>query len=364
MELVDRSRELDLLTELLTAAAEEATSAAVVVRGEPGIGKTALLDAVAARAVTEGMGVARVTGVESEVPLGYAALHRLLLPFPRLVERLPVPQRDALRSTFGLVAGPPPDRFLIALGVLTLLADAASDAPLLCIVDDAQWLDPESAVVLGFVARRLHAEGIVMVFAARELSQVAPALQDLPEVVIGALDATDAEALLSSIAASRLSPEVESRLVVEGAGNPLALVELAAELTPAQLAGSAALPDPLPAAGSLQQMFSRRLARLSPGTRLLLALAAAEPAASDTVLWRAAGRLGVDADLAASETSGVAEFGTTVTFRHPLVRSVAYHSVPGRAAAADPPDAGRGGRSRRAAGPGGLAPGHGGDRAG
>ena len=210
---------------------------------------------------------ARVTGVESEVPLGYAALHRLLLPFPRLVERLPVPQRDALRSTFGLVAGPPPDRFLIALGGLTLLADAASDAPLLCIVDDAQWLDPESAVVLGFVARRLQAEGIVMVFAARELSQVAPALQDLPEVVIGALDATDAASLLSSIAASRLSPEVESRLVAEGAGNPLALVELAAELTPAQLAGSAAFGSRHLRRGRCRA-FSRGLRRtpLAPST--------------------------------------------------------------------------------------------------
>ena len=327
MELVDRSRERDLLTRLLTQAAE-GISAAVVVRGEPGIGKTALLDVVATRAAIQGMRVARVTGVEAEVPLGYAALHRLLLPFPGLVEQLPAPQREALQSTFGLVAGPPPDRFLIALGVLTMLADAASDARLLCVIDDAQWLDAESAVVLGFVARRLHAEGIVMVFAARELSQVAPALQDLPEVVMGALDASDAAALLAMIATARLSPDVEARLIAEGGGNPLALVELAAELTPAQLAGTAALPDPLPAAGSLQEMFSRRLARLSPGARLLLATAAAEPAAADTLLWRAAERLGVDADLAAAEVGGLAEFGAGVGFRHPLVRSVAYHSMP------------------------------------
>ena len=327
MKLIDRSRELGLLTELLARTAE-GTSAAVVLRGEPGIGKTALLDATAARAVTEGMRVARVTGVESEVPLGYAAVHRLLLRFPGLIERLPAPQRDALQFTFGLVAGPPPDRFLVALGVLTLLADAASDASLLCVIDDAQWLDFESAVVLGFVARRLHGEGIVMVFAARELTEVAPALQDLPELVIGGLDADDAAALLSSVATSTLSPDVETRLVAEGGGNPLALVELAAELTPAQLAGSATLPDPLPAAGSLQQMFSRRLRRLSPDARLLLGVAAAEPAASETVLWRTAERLGLDADLAASEVSGLAEFVPAVTFRHPLVRSVAYHSMP------------------------------------
>ena len=327
MELVDRSGELDLLAGLLAQAAEGA-SAAVVVRGEPGIGKTALLDAVAGRAVTGGMQVARVTGVEAETPLGYAALHRLLLRFPGLVERLPAPQREALQSTFGLVAGPPPDRFLIALGVLTLLADAASEAPLLCVIDDAQWLDGESAVVLGFVARRLQAEGIVMVFAARELSQVVPALQDLPEVVITALDAGDAAALLSTIAMARLNPDVQARLIAEGGGNPLALVELAAELTPSQLAGTAALPDPLPAAGSLQQMFSRRLARLSPGARLLLAVAAAEPTAADTILWRVGERLGVDADLATGEVGGLAEFDAGVTFRHPLVRSVAYHGVP------------------------------------
>ena len=326
MELVDRSGELDLLTGLLAQAAQ-GTSAAVVLRGEPGIGKTALLDAVAARAVTEEMRVARVTGVEAEVPLGYAAVHRLLMPFPGLIERLPAPQREALQSTFGLVAGPRPDRFLVALGVLTLLADAASETRLLCIVDDAQWLDAESAVLLGFVARRLHAEGIVMVFAARDLAEVAPPLQGLPEVVIGALDAGDAAALLASAAAGRLGPDVQVRLVAEGAGNPLALVELAAELTPAQLTGSAALPDPLPAAGSLQQMFSRRLGRLSPGARLLLATAAAEPAASDTVLWRAAAQLGLDADLVAAEVAGLAEFDGAVTFRHPLVRSVAYHNV-------------------------------------
>src|SRR5271165_5175676 len=207
VKLIDRSRELGLLTGLLARAAE-GTSAAVVLRGEPGIGKTALLDAAAARAVTEGMRVARVTGVESEVPLGYAAVHRLLLRFPGLIERLPAPQRDALQFTFGLVAGPPPDRFLVALGVLTLLADAASDASLLCVIDDAQWLDFESAVVLGFVARRLQAEGIVMVFAARDLAELTKALQGLPEVRISALDASDAADLLSSVTPGRLHPDV------------------------------------------------------------------------------------------------------------------------------------------------------------
>lgn len=326
MDLVNRSRELDLLTGLLARAAE-GTSAAVVVRGEPGIGKTALLDALSARAVTMGMPVARVTGVECEAPLGYAALHRLLLPFPGLVERLPARQREALRSTFGLVAGPPPDRFLVALGVLTLLAEAASQTRLLCIVDDAQWLDVESAAILGFVARRVQAEGIVMVFADRELSQE-PQFPGLPEIVISGLDDDDAAALLSVTTAGALSPDVVSRLIGEGGGNPLALIELVGELTQAQLAGEVSLPDPLPAAGSLQQMFGRRLGRLSQGARLLLAAAAAEPTASDNILWRVAQRLDVDAGLAAAEMTGLAEFDTAVTFRHPLVRSVAYHSVP------------------------------------
>ncbi len=221
------SAKIELLTGLLTQVVER-VSAAVVVRGEPGIGKTALLDLVAARAASEGTRVARVTGVESEAPLGYAALHRLLLGFPGLVEHLPAPQRHALESTFGLVAGPPPDRFLVGLGVLTLLAEAASGDGLLCIVDDAEWLDPESAVVLGFVARRLQAEGVVMVFGARELSEVAPALRGLAELVIGALDDGDAAALLAMVAPGRVSPSVVARLVTEGGGNPLALVELAA----------------------------------------------------------------------------------------------------------------------------------------
>ena len=327
MELVDRKGEIELLTGLLTQAVS-GTSAAVVVRGEPGIGKTVLLDALVARAAGLGTRVARVTGVESEAPLGYAALHRLLLGFPGLVEHLPAPQRYALELTFGLVAGPPPDRFLVGLGVLTLLAEAASGVGLLCIVDDAHWLDPESAVVLGFVARRLHAEGVVMVFGARELSEVAPALQGLAEVVVSALHDGDAAALLAMVAPGRVSPGVAARLVTEGGGNPLALVELAGELTSAQLAGSVSLPDPLPASGSLQQMFSRRLARLTSGAQLLLALAAAEPTAPGTVLWRSAKQLGIDADELAPELSGLAELGPSVTFRHPIVRSVAYHAMP------------------------------------
>ena len=167
MVLLDRSVERARL-DGLSARAAEGLSGSLVLRGEPGVGKTALLDDAVAGAMTSGMRTARLTGVESETQLGYAALHRFLLPFPGYLKRLPTPQRDALRSTFGLMAAPAADRYLVALGVLTLLADVASEAPLLCVVNDAQWLDPESAVVLGFVARRLHAERVVMLFAVRE----------------------------------------------------------------------------------------------------------------------------------------------------------------------------------------------------
>ena len=165
--LVGRPVEREVLGGLLARAAD-GYSGALVLRGEAGVGKTALLDETLAAATAAGMRTARLTGVEVETQLGYAGLHRFLLPFAGQLERLPVPQRDALRSTFGLVAGPPADRFLVALAVLTLLADVASAAPLVCVVDDVQWLDPESAVVLGFVARRLYAERVVLLFAVRE----------------------------------------------------------------------------------------------------------------------------------------------------------------------------------------------------
>src|ERR1700722_3123173 len=239
--------------------------------------------------MTGGMRICRLTGVESETQLGYAALHQFLLPFHGQLERLPGPQRQALRSTFGLVAGPPADRFLVALGVLTLLADVASQAPLLCLVDDAQWIDPESAVALGFVARRLHAERVVLVFADRAPSHQPSALSGIPELPIGGLGGRAAAELLSSITSERLNAAVGTRIVAETSGNPLALVELARELSPEQLAGSAALPEPLPAGDTMQKMFSPRLSRLPPQARLLVAIAAAEPTAPQARLWRGAG---------------------------------------------------------------------------
>ena len=274
------------------------------------------------------MQTARLTGVEAETQLGYAGLHRFLLPFAGHLKRLPDPQRDALRSTFGLVAGPPADRFLVALAVLTLLAEVASQVPLVCMVDDVQWLDPESAVVLGFVARRLYAERVVLLFAVREPAGQVSALAGLPELVLGGLDDAAAMDLLTSLAA-RVSPGVGARIVAETGGNPLALAEVARELSPAQLAGSEVLPEPLPVGGSLEEAFGRRVSRLPPETRLLLAVAAAEPNGSQAVLWRAARELGIDPDAAASaDLGGLAEVGSQVVFRHPLIRSVVYYATP------------------------------------
>ena len=326
--LVGRSAEREALRGLLARAAE-GFSGAVVLRGEPGAGKTALLEDVVAAAAAAGLQTARLTGVEPETQLGYAGLHRLLLPFASRLDRLPAPQRDALRSTFGIMAGPPVDRFLVALGALTLLADVASAAPLLCVVDDVQWLDPESAVVLGFVARRLYAERVVLVFAVREPAGELSVLAGLPELAVGRLADRAAMELLASLTPGRLSPAAGDRIVAETGGNPLALVEVASELSPAQLAGAVALPEPLPIGGSLEQVYRRRLARLPPETRLLLAVAAAEPAGSQALLWRAAGQLGIDPDAAAAaDLAGLAEFGPQVVFRHPLVRSAAYYAIP------------------------------------
>ncbi len=328
MVLVGRPAERVVLGGLLARAAE-GYSGVLVLRGEAGAGKTALLEETLAAAAADGMQTARLTGVEAETQLGYAGLHRFLLPFAGQLEGLPVPQRDALRSTFGLAAGPPADRFLVALAVLTLLAEVASQVPLVCVVDDVQWLDPESGVVLGFVARRLYAERVVLLFAVREPAGQVSALAGLPELAVGGLAEAAALELLAALAPGRLSPAAAARIFAGTGGNPLALTEVARELSPAQLAGAEALPEPLPAGGSLEQVFGRRLGRLVPEARLLLAVAAAEPTASEALLWHAAGQLGIDPDAAASaDLGGLAEVGPRVEFRHPLVRSVVYYSAP------------------------------------
>jgi DNA-binding CsgD family transcriptional regulator len=274
------------------------------------------------------MHVARLTGIEAESRLSHAALHRLLVPFLGRTERLPIPQRQALGSTFGLVDGYPADQFLLALGVLALLTDVASEVPVLGVVDDAQWLDDESAMVLGFVARRLHVERILLLFATREPADQLSSLSGLPELPIGALGDREAVELLSSLTPGKLSPHVCAYLVAETGGNPLALAELARELSPGQLAGYEALPDPLPVGRSFQELFRRQLNGLSPHSRLLLSLAAAEPTAPEALLWRAAEQLDIDPGQAVAGVSDLVELSPEVCFHNPLLRLAAYHLTP------------------------------------
>src|SRR6478672_3345662 len=322
--LLDRVSERDVL-ERLVAGVRAGQSRVLVLRGEAGVGKTALLEHLSSAA--DGCRVARAAGVESEMELAFAGLHALCAPMLGRLGHLPVPQRDALSTAFGLDAGPAPDRFLVGLALLSLLADAAEEQPLLCIVDDAQWLDRVSAQTLAFVARRLLAERVGLVFAVRDPGDE-HVLEGLPEVVIGGLGDGDARALLDSAVAGRLDERVRDRIVAEARGNPLALLEFPRGLTPAELAGGFALPDASPLAGKIEGSFLRQLQPLPVETRRLLLTAAAEPVGDVALLWRAAERLGISADAATTaEAAGHIELGARVRFRHPLVRSAAYRAA-------------------------------------
>ena len=324
-QLFGRQPQREVLGRLLEAA-RGGRGGVLVVHGEPGVGKTALLeDAVEAGREFR---VARTAGVEGEMELAYAALQQLCAPILELTGRLPQPQRDALAVAFGLNAGPAPDPFLVGLAVLGLLSEAAEERPLLCVVDDAQWLDRASARALGFVARRLLAERIALVFASRELGE---ALAGFPELHVGPLGHRDARALLASALPARLDERVLERIIVETRGNPLALLELPRGLTPTQLAGGFGLPAALPLSVRIEESFTRRLARLPGDGRRLLLVAAADPVGDLALVWRAAQRLGIPESAAqAVESDGLVAFGAGVVFRHPLVRSAVY-----RAAGAD-----------------------------
>ena len=273
--------------------------------------------------------MARVVGVESEIDLGFAALHQLLVPFLGRVEGLPPPQRDALRVAFGLQTGPPPDRFLVGLAALSLLASVAQDQPLLCVIDDAQWLDVESAHVLAFVSRRLYADAVGMLLAVRDPVPLGSVFDQLPTMWLGGLPDDDARRLLASVAPTVLTAPVVERILADTAGNPLGIVELGSEHTAQELAASASMPEPLALSRRLEARFLRQVRELAPDTQTLLLLAAAEPAAQRVTLWRAATRLGVDAEASAmeAESSGFLTLSATISFRHPLVRSAIYHGA-------------------------------------
>jgi AAA ATPase domain len=296
---------------------------ALVVRGEAGVGKSALLEYVAGAAA--GMRVARAVGVESEMELAFASVHQLCAPLLDRLEGLPVPQREALEIAFGLREGGAPDRFMVGLAVLTLLSAVAEERPLLCVVDDAQWLDRASAQVLAFAGRRLLAEPVGLVFAAREPGE---AFGGLAELEVRGLPEQDARTLLGSVVGFRLDERVRDRIVAETNGNPLALLELPRELGPAQLAGGFGLAGAQPVPARIEESFRRRLAALPVDARSLLLVAAAEPAGDPVLVWRAARRLGIPASAAkAAQGDGLVEIGARVRFRHPLVRSAVYSSA-------------------------------------
>ncbi|GIH25758.1 hypothetical protein Aph01nite_40680 [Acrocarpospora phusangensis] len=318
-----RHAERDRLDKLV-AAVRAGESQSLVLRGDPGVGKSALLDYLVERAA--GCRVARAAGVRAEMGLPYAAVHQLCAPMMERLDRLPEPQRDALRAAFGLRAGPPPDRFLAGLAVLSLLADVADDRPLVCVIDDAQWLDSASAQALAFAARRLSAESVACVFAAP--SGGTHELSGLPELLIGGLRDEDARALLRSVVPGPLDPPVRDRIVAEAYGNPLALLELSAGMTPAELAGGFGLPAGIrPPPGGSEDGFRRRLEPLPEDTRRLLLVAAAEPLGDPVLVWRAAARLGIGA-AAAGPAADLCEFGARVRFCHPLARSAVYRAAP------------------------------------
>jgi DNA-binding CsgD family transcriptional regulator len=322
MELIDRAAERDTLDRFV-AAVRAGESQALVVSGEAGVGKTALLDYLAGEA--SGCRIARVAGVQSEMELAFATLHQLCAPMLDSLQRLPAPQRDAVRTAFGMGAGPVPDRFLVGLGVLSLLSEVAAEQPLVCLIDDEQWVDRASAQVLGFVARRLVAESVGMVFAARAPSSE---LAGLAELRIEGLPEADARALLDSVLTGPLDTQVRDQIIAETRGNPLALLELPRGLTTQQLAGGFGFPGTLRLSDGIDESFRQRVSVLPEQTRRLLLIAAAEPVGDPVLVWRAAAKLGIGPEAAEPAVeAGLAEFGVRVRFRHPLVRSVVYGSA-------------------------------------
>ena len=324
--LLDRRVERAAVDRVLDRA-RAGGSAVLVVRGEPGIGKTVVLDYAVRQAAVADLRVVRAWGVESELELAFAGLHQLCAPMLGRLEELPGPQRDALAVAFGMREGQAPDRFLVGLAVLSLLAASADDQPLACVVDDAQWLDRASLQGLAFAARRLLAEPIALIFAVRG-SGGDPELARLPDLTVTGLGSADARTLLASALGGRLDAEVRDRIVAETHGNPLALLQLPRGLGPAQLAGGFWLPDPRPLASRIEESFHRQFQSLPRQTQQLLLTAAADPTGSMTLLWRAAGLQGIPADAAApAATAGLVEFGARVHFSHPLVRSAVYQAA-------------------------------------
>jgi len=321
-DLLGRASECALLDDVISGV-RRGEGRSLVLRGEAGIGKTALLEYLVDCAPD--LTVLRAVGVESEMELAYAGLHQLCVPILDRRPGLPQPQRQALETVFGLGSGAAPDPFLVGLAVLSLFSEVSEESCVLCVVDDAQWLDHASALTLAFVARRLLADPVGIVFAAREPGQE---LRTLPQLELNGLVNGDARALLSSAVMFELDAEIRDRIVAETRGNPLALLELPQGLTATQLAGGFGLVDAEGLSGRIEESFVRRLGALSEDARRLL-LAAAEPAGDPLLLRRAAEGLGIGSSSSADATDGLLSIGCRVTFRHPLVRSAVYRSAAG-----------------------------------
>jgi DNA-binding CsgD family transcriptional regulator/tetratricopeptide (TPR) repeat protein len=321
---LDRARERERLDYVL-AQASGGQSAVLVVHGEAGIGKTALLRYAARQA--SGLRIAEIEGIQAEMELAFAGIDRLCAPMLNSLEVLAEPQQHALRVAFGLASGKAPDRFLVALAVLNLLSATAEQRPLLCLLDDAQWLDAVSLEALGFVARRLSAEPIAMIFSLREPTTTR-ALEGLPHLSVEGLDESDARALLARSVPGLLDDDVRDRIVVETRGNPLALVDLSRRMSPSERAGGFAPPAAGDLPSRLEERYLREVAGLPEATQRLMLLAAAEPLGDAALLWRAAERLFTDPSaLVPARDAGLLEIDDRVRFHHPLVRSAVYRAA-------------------------------------
>ncbi|MBV9337567.1 MAG: AAA family ATPase, partial [Solirubrobacterales bacterium] len=308
----------------LVVGVRSGQSRALVVRGDPGVGKSVLLDYAAGQAT--GCRIVRATGVESEMELAFAGLHQLCAPLHSLLERLPVPQGDALATAFGLRSGEAPDRFLVGLAALSLFGEAAEERPLVCLVDDAQWLDRASAQALGFVARRLVAESVGLIFGSRQLSEDRE-FKGLPDMAVEGLAYDDARALLESVVVGPMDDRVSDRIIAEAAGNPLALVELPRGRNPAELAGGFGVPSAGPVSARVEQSFAGRVKRMPAPTQWLLLIAAAEPIGDPRLVSRAADRMGLDVQEGLRGAEDLLTVENRVRFRHPLVRSAVYRAA-------------------------------------
>ncbi len=323
-EFLDRTSERELLERLL-AQAREGDSAVLVIRGEAGIGKTALLRYVARHAT--GFRVAQVTGVEAEMELPFAGIHQLCAPLLDRLDALPQPQQDALNVALGVASGDVPDRFVVGLAVLGLLSATAEERPVLCLVEDSQWLDEASGLVLGFIARRLLAESVALVVAVRE-PNTRRDFGGLPELALGGLAEADARTLLGRAVPGGLNDRVRDRIVAETRGNPLALLDLPGSMSAAELAGGFDVPAVTDLPRHLEDHYLRRAGELPEATQRLLLLVAAEPIGDATLIWRAAHGLGIEqSSLAPAEDAQLVEVGARVRFRHPLVRSAVYRAA-------------------------------------